>query len=69
MTVVIKFTVVGLQGFDAERVREPVSAKQNSVLCGKECIVFSYAAIIVGFLPIYADIPNMMQRLPEALTT
>ena len=56
MAVVIKFAVVGLQGFDAERVREAGALEQNAVLRGKKSVVFSHSTIIVGFVPIHGDI-------------
>ena len=63
MAVVIKFAVVGLQGFDAERIREAGVLEQYAVLRGKKSVVFSHPAIIVGFIPIYADIAEQAGML------
>ena len=63
MAVVIKFAVVGLLGFDAERIREAGVLEQYAVLRGKKSVVFSHPAIIVGFIPIYADIAEHYAKI------
>src|SRR5665647_3133915 len=56
MAGVIKFSVIRMQRFNPEKIREVFSPAQHAVLGDKKSIVLAHPGVVTNFIPVHTDI-------------